>query len=79
MTKDLVLLIRCPGHPARPDEKCDRCYHAVTCNRMNNGWGWRHAVSPEGVAYAWQVYEPLNSWFGPDAFMGVTLRKDWGG
>jgi hypothetical protein len=79
MNKDLVLLIKCPSHPARPDGTCDRCYHAVNCNRMNNGWGARYAWTPEGVLVSWQTYEPRMSWFGPDAFMGVTLREGWTG
>ncbi len=83
----LSIMIKCDRHPRRPETGCGRCEHAVTCNRMNNGWGTRYATTPEGFLVTWETYEPRLSWFGSDAFIGssgavlprVTVREDWEG
>jgi hypothetical protein len=75
----LAIMLTCNLHVRHPEPGCGRCEHAINCNRVNHGWGIRYDTTPEGFTVTWQVYEPRLSWFGPDAFMGVTLREGWEG
>ena len=59
---EIILRATCPTHIRRPDpfRNCLLCYHAINVNRMNGG--------------IWLFYNPINSWFGPDAFDAYLER-----
>ncbi len=74
-----VLTATCKTHQRRPDPDCIMCADAIIFNRINPGWGKKYVRVPDGSYEEYCRYDPVLSWFGPDAFVVPVLAGVPGG